>query len=77
MKWTHERPVCGRKVVVGCEREKRSLSSEQIKETSNKKKKSVEKGKTKSRQTGRRSKGSHPSLFRLNLFPLIASVTRD
>lgn len=44
MKWTHERPVCGRKVVVGCEREKRSLSSEQIKETgNNNKKKNVEK----------------------------------
>lgn len=67
MKWTHERPACGRKVVVGCEREKRSLSSEQIKDTgnnnNNKKKKRGEKGKTKSRQTGRRSEGSHPSLF--------------
>lgn len=52
MKWTHERPVCGRKVVVGCEREKRSLSSEQIKETGNNKKKAWKKREDKE-STGR------------------------
>lgn len=44
---------------------KRSLTNEQMKETG------------KSRQTGRRGEGAHLSLFWLNLFSLIAPITKD